>query len=253
MILCKFFVVAVLSLLPFRLTAQPDLSFRGILSQSSQMVVVMTGGWTNSEGLMRRFERSDRAWQQVGPSVPVVLGSNGLGWGRGLPPPSPSGPQKKAGDGRSPAGIFRLTYAFGYAPADEVPEIKLPYVQCTESVECVMDTASSYFNIIMDRRSVAKVDWSSSEKMRLNDDEHKLGVFVAHNTSPADPEAGSCVFMCIWKEPVQPTDGNTAMRIGDIERLLGWLDPRSSPVLVQLPREQYRQEQIAWMLPAIEF
>jgi D-alanyl-D-alanine dipeptidase len=248
---CKICAVGAVCLIPFWLNAQQGLP--EMLSQSSQMVVVTTKDWTVTEGTLRRFERTERAWQQVGPVVSVVVGRSGLGWGRGLNPPSSSGPQKKEGDGRSPAGIFRLTYAFGYVPAEEVREIKLPYIQCTSSVECVDDTNSSSYNIIVDRRSVAKVDWKSSEKMRMSDDEYKLGVFIAHNTSPTEPGAGSCVFMHIWKEPGHPTSGCTAMSMGGIESLLGWLDPRSNPVLVQLPQEVYRQKQIDWMLPAIKF
>jgi L,D-peptidoglycan transpeptidase YkuD (ErfK/YbiS/YcfS/YnhG family) len=248
---CKICAVVAICLLPFWLDAQQGLP--EMLSPSSQMVVVTTKDWTATDGTLRRFERTERAWQQVGPAVPVVVGRGGLGWGRGLNPPSSSGPQKKEGDGRSPAGIFRLTYAFGYAPAEEVREIKLPYIQCASSVECVDDTNSASYNIIVDRRAVAKVDWKSSEKMRLSDDEYKLGVFVAHNSSPTEPGAGSCVFLHIWKEPGHPTSGGTAMSMGVIESLLGWLDARSNPVLVQLPQEEYRQKQTSWMLPAIPF
>jgi D-alanyl-D-alanine dipeptidase len=248
---CKICAVVALCLLSLAVNAQPNLP--ETLSQSSQVVVVTTKDWSATGGTLRRFERTEQAWQQVGPAIPVVMGRSGLGWGRGLNPSSPTGPQKKEGDGRSPAGIFRLTYAFGYAPAEEVREIKLPYIQCTSSVECVDDTNSSYYNIIVDSRAVAKVDWKSSEKMRMNDDEYKLGVFVAHNASPAEPGAGSCVFMHIWKEPGHPTSGCTAMSVGGIESLLGWLDPRSNPVLVQLPQEDYRLKQVPWMLPAIQF
>ncbi len=251
---CKNFAALAACLLPIWLNAQPGPPLREIISQSSQMVVVTTRDWTATEGVLRRFERVERGWQQVGPSIPVMLGRGGLGWGRGLanPPPS-SDPRKREGDGRSPAGIFNLTYAFGYAAADEVREIKLPYVQCTASVECVHDTNSTYFNIIVDRLKAPKVDWKNSESMRRSDDEYKLGVCIAHNAFPKEPEAGACLFMHVWKGRGHPTSGGTAMSIGGLESLLGWLDPRSIPVLVQLPQEQYRQEQTPWMLPAIEF
>jgi L,D-peptidoglycan transpeptidase YkuD (ErfK/YbiS/YcfS/YnhG family) len=249
--LSKICAIVACCLLPFFSNAQPGLL--ETLAPSSQMVVVTTKDWTATDGTLRRFERTERAWQQVGPAIPVVVGRNGLGWGLGMNPLSASGPQKKEGDGKSPAGIFRLTYAFGYAPPGEVRAIKLPYIQCTSSVECVDDTNSASYNIIVDRHSVAKVDWKSSEKMLLADDEYKLGIFVAHNASPPQPGAGSCVFLHIWKEAGHPTSGCTAMSVGGIESLLGWLDPRSNPVLVQLPQEEYRQKQTAWMLPAISF
>jgi D-alanyl-D-alanine dipeptidase len=252
---CKICAVAAFCLLPLWLDAQQNLS--ETLAQSSQMVVVTTKKWTATDGTLRRFERTERGWEQFGPAVPVVVGRSGLGWGLGLNPASPTGPQKKEGDGRSPAGIFRLTYAFGYAPPEDVRQIKLPYIQCTSSVECVDDTNSAYYNIIVDRHKVAKVDWKSSEKMRMSDDEYKLGVFVAHNASPTEPGAGSCVFMHIWKEPGHPTSGCTAMSEGSIDSVAGWLDARSNPVLVQLPQEEYLQKQTSWglkpKLPDIPF
>jgi len=84
--------------------------------------------------------------------------------------------------------------------------------------------------------------------MRMADDEYKLGIFVAHNAAPTEAGAGSCVFLHIWKEPGHPTSGCTAMSEGSIESLLGWLDPRSNPVLVQLPEQEYLQKQISWEL-----
>ena len=248
--ICTFVTVCLLS---FLLHAQEAPPFLETLSQSTQMVVVTTKDWTATDGVLRRFERTERGWQQVGLSFPVVVGRSGLGWGRGLTNMPPSiKPQKIEGDGRSPAGVFRLSYAFGYAAADKVPEIKLPYVQCTETVECVDDPNSTYYNIIKDRRAAEKVDWKSSEKMRLSDNEYKLGIFVEHNASPPQPGAGSCVFMHIWKEPGHPTSGCTAMSEGAIEILLGWLDGKSRPVLVQLPQEEYQKNQIDWRLPDIK-
>ena len=236
------------------LNGQETPPLRESLSQSSQMVVVTTKDWTATDGVLRRFERKEHNWQQIGPSMPVVVGRSGLAWGRGLTNmPASFLPKKKEGDGRSPAGIFFLTYAFGYAAPAEVPMIRLPYIQCTENVECIDDTNSAYYNIIKDRRTVEKVDWKSSEKMRMSDDEYKLGIFIAHNTFPTEPGAGSCVFMHIWKERGHPTSGCTAMSEGVIESLLGWLDRRSNPVLVQLPQEQYQHEQVNWLLPAIKF
>ncbi len=241
-------------LFSFWLHAQETPPLRETLSQSSQMVVVTTKDWTATEGVLRRFERKEQNWQQIGPSMPVVVGRSGLAWGRGLTNmPASFLPQKKEGDGRSPAGIFRLTYAFGYAAPDEVSMIRLPYIQCTESVECIDDTNSAYYNIIKDRRTVEKVDWNSAEKMKMSDNEYKLGIFIAHNAAMTKPGAGSCVFMHVWKEPGHPTSGCTAMSEGGIESLLGWLDPRANPVLVQLPEEPYQQEQSQWLLPAIKF
>jgi D-alanyl-D-alanine dipeptidase len=250
---CRFCAILAVLLLAASASAQSAFSVRESLAVSQQMVVVTASDWKATSGWLRRFERNDQGWRINGLPIRVVLGRGGLGWGRGEHPLPQSGPQKKEGDGRSPAGIFPLPYAFGYAAPDSVREIKLPYVQCAASLECVDDTNSSYYNVIVDRQSVVAPDWNSSEKMRMSDDEYRLGIFVEHNSSPAQPGAGSCIFMHIWKGPDVPTSGCTAMSAGAMESLLGWLDAQAHPVLVQLPEAQYQRFQAAWQLPLLQF
>lgn len=238
----------VLTLFPLALVAQsaPD-----PLSGSRQVLVVTTSNWDATSGVLRRFEQSGAKWQPVGRPIPVVVGRSGVAWGRGLHPMPQSGPQKREGDGKSPAGVFRLPYAFGYAARSSVPEIKLPYVQCTATVECVDDKHSVNYNTIVDRALTPDPDWHSSEKMRMTNNQYQLGVFVAHNSDPSVPGDGSCVFLHIWKGPDIPTSGCTAMTLGSIETVLGWLDPAANPLLVQLPADEYRQLQMSWRLPAL--
>ena len=218
-----------------------------------QAVVVVTGDWSAVPGTLRRFERASPgdAWRETGGEIPVVVGKGGLGWGIGLHggPPSLPGPVKHEGDGRAPAGIFRLGSAFGYAPAAEVPWVRLPYIHSTDVWKCVDDTASRYYNQLVDE-STARKDWQSHENMRLTSDAYRLGVVVEHNSrEQTSPGGGSCIFLHIWGGPGSSTVGCTAMAPADIEALLHWLDPARSPVLVQLPREQYRLLRREWRLP----
>ena len=46
-----------------------------------------------------------------------------------------------------------------------------------------------------------------------------------------------------------PTSGCTAMERERLEELLAWLDPRKSPVLVQLPSHEYARLRAPWDLP----
>jgi D-alanyl-D-alanine dipeptidase len=39
------------------------------------------------------------------------------------------------------------------------------------------------------------------------------------------------------------------MEPGDISRLFDWLDPRQSPLLVQMPEADYEQVRESWNLP----
>lgn len=225
------------------------------LKSVEQMLVVTTKDWTSVPGELRRFERpkASQPWREVGSHIPVVVGRGGLGWGRGLHPVDPaSGPAKKEGDGKSPAGIFGLSAAFGLAEPEKVKGIKLPYLQLLSGIECVDDPASRHYNSIVDRARIAQPDWSSSEKMREIGAEYRLGIVVEHNTELREAGQGSCIFLHIWKGPERGTSGCTAMAGDKIELLLAWLDPDARPVLVQLPDTEYRRLKKDWSLPMLE-
>ncbi len=229
--------------------AQPDAAGLRLPFQPRQMILVISKDWQAVGGELQRFDLNDNVWQPEGPPIRVVVGRNGMAWGRGLHSMPQPGPRKKEGDGKSPAGVFALGYAFGSAPAEKVPGIKMPYVQCTRALECVDDPKSSHYNHILERPSVPKPDWNSSEKMLMTNGQYRLGIVVAHNTSPPEPGDGSCIFLHIWLGPGIGTSGCTAMRDGDIESLLTWIDRRASPILVQLPQAEYVRLQKSWRLP----
>ncbi len=210
-----------------------------------QVIVVTTKDWDTVDGWMQRFEGG----QAVGPRIRIALGRNGLGWGRGLHPAQKDGPQKKEGDGKSPAGVFSLTQAFGYATPEEMKSVKLPYVQCSTMVECVDDVKSTHYNTILARTNVAKPDWHSSEIMLMKDNEYSMGIVIDHNTPSAKPGGGSCVFMHIWKGPGVGTSGCTAMTPENMDTVIHWLDPKAHPILVQLPEKEYEKLKDDWGLP----
>ncbi|HWD20348.1 MAG TPA: L,D-transpeptidase family protein [Verrucomicrobiae bacterium] len=219
-----------------------------LLSMSRQAVLMVCDNWMSTNGWLQRFNLEEQSWKAAGPAVRVSLGRNGLGWGRGLSAAPQTGPQKKEGDGRSPAGIFPLPYAFGKAPVDAMKGIRIPYAQITSGLECVDDTNSSHYNSIVDRTN-AVVDWKSSEHMAAMT-EYQLGVVVGHNL-PAQPGAGSCIFLHVWGAPGKTTSGCTAMTLGDMEALVVWLDRSANPLLVQLPQAEYARLKQSWRLPEL--
>jgi D-alanyl-D-alanine dipeptidase len=223
------------------------------LGHSRQCVVVTAANWNSTTGVLRAFERTSARgdWKMRGHKIPVVLGKNGLGWGRGvIDAKKNDGPRKVEGDNKVPAGIFRLGPAFGYAPAPSASWIKLHYVPLTKTTEGVDDPRSPYYNQLVDRSKVARVDWRSSEQMRRADDLYKWGIFVAHNAA-AKAGAGSCIFMHIWKNSSTPTTGCTAMAERDLIRLLRWLDPAAHPLLVQMRQRDYAEFQSHYRLPSL--
>jgi len=221
------------------------------VDRSRQTLVVLTDDWTSTAGVMHALERSEAtaSWKERGPGIAVVVGRNGLGLGRGLLRLNLEGaPSKKEGDDRAPAGIFRLSSAFGYASAHSSAWVKLPYLALSKQVEGIDDPRSRFYNKLVDRSKVAKIDWRSSERMRRDDVLYKWGVVVDHNRATI-PGAGSCIFLHIWKSSSTPTTGCTAMQESDLVRLLRWLDPAQHPILVQMPRAAYRSLRTKYGLP----
>jgi D-alanyl-D-alanine dipeptidase len=242
------------------LTASASAQTTPVPASSRQLVFVTTPSWSATTGTLRRYARTGSAWQPVGEPVPVVVGRSGLGWGRGLHAEQRGGPQKREGDGRAPAGVFRLSAAFGYADAEPTG---LPYVQARAGTECVDDTSSAYYNQVLDRADV-EPDWGSREQMRRRDDLYRIGAIVAHNgpgvpasseagqrvASPAPrPGGGSCIFLHVWSGPRSTTSGCTAMADEPLQDVLAWLNAAEDPVMVQLPRAEARRFRRAWGLP----
>ncbi len=220
-------------------------------SAARQMLLVVTADWDAVPGQLQRYERAPgRPWRPVGDAIPIVVGRTGLAWGVGLTRPDGSpGPIKREGDGRSPAGIFALGTAFGFADSD--PAVRLPYRRLTVLTDCVDDPAAPQYNRIVDRDATAPPPWASAERMRGVDPEYRLGIVVEHNTDPPVPGRGSCIFLHIWDGPAHGTSGCTAMTDAAIETLLRWLDPADRPVLVQLPRAAYLARLESWGLPPL--
>ena len=217
--------------------------------ESGQMLLALAPGWEDRAATVQRYERDtpETPWRVVGKPVAASLGRGGLAWGRGHHGADLEGPRKKEGDGRSPAGVFSLGEATGYA-ASAPPGTRLPYREATSSLRCVDDPRSAHYNRLVDEARVTK-DWSSAEDMRRPDDLYRLVVWVGYNDDPPVAGAGSCIFLHFRDAPTAVTAGCTAFDHGVLEELLAWLDPAARPVLVQLPRAVYERVQAAWKLP----
>ena len=223
---------------------------------SRQMVVVTTGGWDDIHGELRTFERSgDGDWHEAGSARAVVIGRTGAAWGIGLhdTPAGDTGPVKREGDGRSPAGVFAVGEAFGYAPAAVTG---LRYDAMDAGDYCVDVSGSPYYNRIVDSAEVgADAIRDSTEPMRRDlhsggDQAYRLGFVIEHNPQGV-AMAGSCIFAHLWKTPDTATAGCTAMTPDSMQALLRWLDAERRPVFVLLPAAEYERLRADWKLPVL--
>jgi D-alanyl-D-alanine dipeptidase len=176
---------------------------------------------------------------------PVVVGRNGLAWGRGLSSPPAGQPRKREGDGKAPAGVFRVGREFGYEDAPGVAG----FLHSVGSLECVDDSAFRFYNQLVDRSAV-EPDWSSSEKMLRDDELYRRGAVIEHNAADTQRGAGSCIFLHIWRAPDAATAGCTAMAADDLDVVLARLRTAAAAVVVQAPAGELTRHATAWGLPS---
>ncbi len=237
------------------ITASSEDMASPIPAACQQLLLAVTPSYESTQGVLYKFQRENNsvAWRKDGAALAIVIGRAGLGWGEGLHTSIPANrPLKREGDGRSPAGVFALSTAFGFALPEEMRGLRIPYRQITEGLECVDDSASQHYNTLVDRQKLETSDWRSSEKMFAIKHDYRLGVFVEHNTTPRRRGCGSCIFLHIWGAPIEPTSGCTAMAPNEMEGIITWLRADAEPTLVQLPQEEYARLRAAWQLPEIE-
>ena len=204
--------------------------------ENQQIITVHTPDWDSKDGELRRFEWNGEDWAEIGQAIPIVVGKRGMGWGVGIENyTDQEGPVKKEGDLKSPAGVFKLGAAFGYANPEKVQNLKTDYIHVTKTTMCIEDGTSAYYNQIIDENE-AKADWNSTDHMLRKDDLYEWGMFVAHNSPEAANGGGSCIFLHVAEVDDDGTAGCTAMAKPKMLEIIQWVDVSKNPILIQSPK-----------------
>lgn len=225
-----------------------------IPSNCSQVVVGIASGWNSSHVTMSIYQKNGRSWQQVGQPWKARLGRNGLAWGYGIHSKIASkAPTKREGDGRAPAGIFKIGGAYGNA-ANIKRHPKLSYRRVTPMDLWVEDTKSPHYNRHLVIKHIPKTTWEKKAQMRQNDYAHSLKLYIAHNDAILGgkpvPGLGSAIFFHIWRGGgSKATAGCTTMHESKLKQLIATIDPSKNPVYVLLPQAEYQSLRSTWKLP----
>lgn len=204
------------------------ISFTLFVYGSQQYLLVVADDFNATTAKLSVYEGS----RQVFKDIDVNLGKKGLGWGIGLHHfnHNPTEPLKYEGDKRAPAGIFKLTTAFGYKRDNN---LTFPFLYLTDDTICVDDSNSHHYNEILYTKKRAHI--KSFERMLREDGQYEYGIVVAHNPQQ-QKERGSCIFLHVQKAPHHPTVGCTSMKKGDIQKIIKWLDSKKDPIFIQVPK-----------------
>ncbi len=215
-----------------------------------QCLLGVADGWDSSGVTLRLFEKSGARWIQVGGEWKGRLGKKGLVWGLGLNPLPESPEIKREGDFKSPAGVFKIGGAWGYA-ANVSRHPNMTYEQITSRDLWVEDPASHLYNQHVRLKTEPSTPWEIKQQMKQDDPAHSLKLFIGHNEPPAArPGAGSSIFFHIWRAGgTKPTAGCTTMSEENLRNLIAAIDPAKNPVYVLLPQSEYEKFRSAWKLP----
>ena len=235
-------------------------ALRAISPNATQLIVGVADDWSSNRVILTRFERKPGGtWAQIGPGIAARLGINGLAWGRGLIEfggvsnvADSTGPEKVEGDGRAPAGIFRLETVYAYEVAWG-RRTTMPFVAVGANDLFVEDPTSDSYNTHIRLDHAPATAWEKKQQMEQGDAAHRLKVFVGHNSHPPTPGRGSAIFLHVWrKQGAVPTTGCTAMSFENLSTVVRWLRPSANPAYVLLPKLVYQSVRSAMDLPTIE-
>jgi len=188
----------------------------GIGLSSQILLAVANSSFFLTRTTLYAMEKSEGNWQNAFEPFNAVIGKKGFA----------SAGEKREGDGKTPSGVYPLELTFGY---DESAKTKMPYRQALKDDIWVDDPNSEDYNRWTKKQETKA---ASYEIMKRNDDLYKYGIIIEYNTDPVIKGNGSAIFLHIWKGKGIPTAGCVAVSEEDIIKILGWLDPKASPVII---------------------
>jgi L,D-peptidoglycan transpeptidase YkuD (ErfK/YbiS/YcfS/YnhG family) len=181
--------------------------------------VLVVAPESGAQAVMERYERrGDGEWALCGEPWPAVIGAKGFA----------AHGAKREGDLKTPAGLFRIDHAFGYAPRGDT---RLPYRQAGADDKFIDDLAHAAYNTWVH----GSTDAGSFEIMRREDGLYEHGLVIHYNMDPVMPGHGSAIFIHIWPGPSGETAGCIALEKDRMVELLRWLDPAAEPHVLLHP------------------
>lgn len=221
-----------------------------------QAIIGVSDDWNSSHVTLTLVEKNAAGkWQRALGPFAGRLGRNGSVWGLGAHRNPGGAITKKEGDGRSPAGIFRLGGLWVTHPVPVAHDPAIPHVQVGPNDLWISDSRLPHlYNRHVRLNHPAATPWELHEQMRQTDYPHSIKLLVHHNTpeSMGTPivGAGSSIFFHIWRnDGASPTAGCTSTSEENLRALIGRLRADQNPVYILLPRAEYARRRNSWNLP----
>jgi len=175
----------------------------------SQLITVTAPSYRATYATLTAYRLSGGRWRRVLGPWTARIGRNGF---------APPG-RKREGDGRTPSGTFGFGFFFGVLPN---PGVRFRYRRSQPYDFWDDDPASPRYNEWVDqRRANPGLD---PEPMDVSG--YDYGAVIAYNTART-PGLGSAIFLHV--NIGTATAGCVTLPMGELLRVLRWLDPARSP------------------------
>jgi L,D-peptidoglycan transpeptidase YkuD (ErfK/YbiS/YcfS/YnhG family) len=196
-----------------------ELNFSGLEKQyaSKQAIVVFTNKESDYKAKIDTYQNIDGEWKRVFPQMDAMIGMNGIT------------ENKVEGDKKSPAGIFRISEAFGTAVKPS--NLKLPYTRTGKNHYWIDDALSTDYNSMVYYDGDPYRRWNSFERLTLKC--YKYVLVINYNMNPVVKNKGSAIFLHKYSSQKNGSFGCTEVSEGNLVKLLNWIDAGKNPVIIQ--------------------
>ncbi len=188
-----------------------------------QLVSVEAANASTTVATLQLWQRGGSCWAAASPPWTALIGRNGFS------------DHHREGDGTTPVGIFGIgPVIYGNAPD---PGTQEPYHRLVCGDWWDEDPTSAGYNTFKHVLCGEQPPFGGdSEALWTETVAYPSFAVIDYNTHPVVPYAGSGIF--IHADIGEPTAGCVSIPLGHLDRLLRWLDPRRSPVVVMGPVSQ---------------
>jgi L,D-peptidoglycan transpeptidase YkuD (ErfK/YbiS/YcfS/YnhG family) len=132
-------------------------------------------------------------------------------------------PDKKEGDGATPAGTFLLPFGMYRRDRIEIPPTDFPMTPLNQSHAWVNEPSDPHYN------QLVELPYSSrTERLWRNDGIYDLLAVVGYNMNPTQPGSGSAIFLHIARPSFSPTEGCISVKRSILLQLITMLGADST-------------------------
>lgn len=200
------------------------------IERTRQLLVVEAAGYDSASATLSWWElQGEGGWACVG-RTPAAIGRAGLAL------------LKREGDGKTPAGRFRMGTGFGAAPK---PGGEWPYRITDAHDYWVDDPQSPDYNRWVRYAGDPAGRWRSYE--RLDIPLYEKAAVIGCNVNPIVPGRGSAIFLHIWSGPQSPSAGCVTTSREQVVRTLRWMRPDAEPAMAIGTREELQRLVPFWI------